>query len=145
MLLLRSNRVFKDVVELDPSTGTFRQVAGEKNVATLKVNGFFEKLNGTFVALYASSGQLFLSVEKNVIKITEGVTATVTGGARNRLLKISDENGELASIAYAIDNSSRFVGDQTPFVENEDFDFGLFISNIVTSAVRRNVVLESWS
>lgn len=145
MLLLRSNRVFKDTLELEPTKGTIRELTSQnKTGAAVKINGFFDKLDGTLVAIYAFSGHLYLRIGEKSIKIINEISVSATGSAQNRRLTVSDDSGELASVTYAIESVSISETDPTPFMENEDFDFGLFVSNVVSNVERKRVVLESW-
>lgn len=50
---------------------------------------------------------------------------------------------ELTSVRYSISDSPRFSEDPTAFVEDEDFDFGLFIANLTSSARRRRIALDN--
>ena len=145
MLLLRSKRIFKRLLELDPITGSHRELESPGNIGEpVKINGFFDNLNGVLTAIYVYSGQLFLMAGGKVINITERVDVAVSGPVGARQLRVSNENGELMVVTYSVDNAKKFENDPTPFVESEDFDFGLFVSNIAASAERRSVVLEVW-
>jgi len=42
---------------------------------------------------------------------------------------------------YVLLQAPPIPGDPTPFIEDEDFDFGLFVRNISRSSERRKVLL----
>lgn len=145
MLLLRSNRIFKNLLELDPVTGANRELS-QVDVASVagKVNGFFDYLGGVLVAIYALSGRLVLKIGERTIDIVPEVTVSVMGDLNSRQLKVMDKKGEFATLTYAVSNAPKFENDPTSFMESEDFDFGLFVANVTGSADRMSVALETW-
>lgn len=145
MLLLRSNRVFKNLLELDPVTGGNREFS-QANMASAseKVSGFFDHLGGVLVAIYAFSGHLILKIGERAISITPEVTVVTTGAPNSRKLEAFDNKIVLATVTYAVTNISKFENDPTSFIENEDFDFGLFVANLIGSTDRKAVALENW-
>lgn len=146
MLWLRSNRSFGRLLEFDPVNGKSRELLASElgeNVPK-KVSGFFDFLNGTLTAIYAFAGRLFLRIGDITIPIEEGITVIASGDASNRSLRVKQRGNELSSINYSIVDAPKFADDPTAFIENEDFDFGLFIANVASSADRRSVALETW-
>ena len=65
----------------------------------------------------------------------------VAGKPSDRILKILKNNKLLYEIHYSLDGEKIIDGDPTPFIEEEDFDFGLFMSNISSDKNRKNILL----
>jgi hypothetical protein len=47
----------------------------------------------------------------------------------------------VSELEYELLNDGPIPGDLTPFIDDEDFDFGLFVSNISKDQDRREVLL----
>ena len=137
MVLLRSNERFNDVVELDEGSGVWRKTTRLENVPS-KTDGFYSILSEVFFALFRSGNQLYVRIGDTQIELTEDVKVTVSGPPENRLITLI-ANGTRISHTYSLSSAS-IAGDITPFVEDEDSDFGLFLSNIVGSPERQAIL-----
>ena len=146
MLWLRSNRSFNRLLELDPASGESHEILatalGDK--MPKKINGFFDRLGDTLVAVHAIDGHLVLRIGTNVISLEEGIIVLVDGPSNNRLLRVLQNGNEVMSVRYSIADAPKFKNDPTPGIDDEDFDFGLFIANIAASLDRRRVALKNW-
>ena len=147
MLWLRSNHSFTTLLELDPVSGNNREVSSSDlaDKGPERINGFFDFLDGTLVALYALYGNLILRVGTEVIPLVDGVNVALESGISNHTLIVKHGERELASLTYSPTDDQKIKNDPTPFIEDEDFDFGLFVKNIASNHDRRRVVLENWS
>ena len=58
-------------------------------------------------------------------------------------LEISLKNGQLIRADYRV--GGKIEGDPTPFVEDEDFDYGLFFENVVLNENRLRRISEAWN
>jgi hypothetical protein len=56
---------------------------------------------------------------------------------------VSKKGEMVVAQVYSLDNWGKIKGDPTPFVEEEDFDFGLLIANIAGSPERQQVFIEN--
>ncbi|WP_445366009.1 hypothetical protein ACJJJB_07940 [Microbulbifer sp. ANSA001] len=143
MIWLQSNDKYNELAEYDHEEGTFtivfRNGLGAK--IPIKTVGTFAILSTVFVALYKFGQELYVRVGGQCIPLTDDVIVTVCGEVNSRLLTIKKAGVEVTSLNYTLDVSKIIPGDSTPFVEDEDFDFGLFVSNIATSSKRKRVLL----
>jgi hypothetical protein len=147
MLWLRSNHSFDTLLELDPSTEDTRVVRASElsDTAPKKINGFFDYLGATLVGLYAHNGRLMIRIANDVISLDSKISVTVSGEATCRVLTVSRDTGAPLSVTYSLRSQSTCGANPTPFVEQEYFDFGLFVANVVSDTNRRRVALETWS
>jgi hypothetical protein len=145
-LLLRSNRSFQKLLELNPSTGQCREVPGSEvsGLPPVKANGFFDTLDGVLVGIYAFERRLMLRVGERDIPLDNRVEVTLSGHSRNRKLAVQKDNENLALVEYSILDDWDPEEDPTPFIDDEDFDFGLFVANVASDPARRRVALEEW-
>lgn len=143
MVWLQSNDKYDELVEYNHSKGTFtkasRNSLGDK--APSSTDGTFAVLSAVFLALYKLGQELFVRIGDQCIPLTNDVTVIVSGPANKRLLIVKKAGNEIANFNYVLDASKKFSSDPTPFIEDEDFDFGLFISNISTNDKRKRVLL----
>jgi hypothetical protein len=147
ILILQSKSEYSKLLELNSADGTYRETqknAVDGTFPKIKINGVFDFLNGALVALYACSGHIILRIGNTVIRLDKGVEVVVSGEKSNRFLRLNQNGIEVACLRYSIADAPIFVDDPTPFVANEDSDFGLFVANIASSADRRSVALENW-
>jgi len=108
---------------------------------TIKFDGMFSEIGVNLFLMIKDRGSLIFIVNKNVINVTDDVLIEVTGKPSDRILKILKNNKLLYEIHYSLDGEKIIDGDPTPFIEEEDFDFGLFMSNISSDKNRKNILL----
>lgn len=147
VLILQSKSTYVRLLELNLINGIYRETRRaliEGKYPKIKINGVFDFLSGVLVALYAIAGCLILRIGNEVIPLDIGVGVIVNGDSGTRLLTINQDGNEVVSLIYTIPDASVFSDGLTPFVENEDFDFGLFVANVASDSGRRCVVLENW-
>lgn len=145
MVWLQSNETFDKIAVLDPLTGEMeeksRRYIGDK--APKKYHGFYSQLESIFLALYGLAGQLFLVVNKEIIEIEPDYVIQVSGPHNKRYLKIVSSGKIIKEFKYSLEQIPQpITGDPTPFVEDEDFDIGLFASNISLDPERRAVFVS---
>jgi hypothetical protein len=147
VLILQSKSTYVRLLELNLINGIYRETRRaliEGAYPKIKINGVFDFLSRVLVALYAIAGCLILRIGNEVIPLDIGVEVIVNGDSGSRLLTINKDGNEVVSLIYTISDASVFSDGLTPFVENEDFDFGLFVANVAADSGRRCVVLENW-
>ncbi len=141
MIWLQSNDKYDELAQYDHASGAYKNASRKAMTASLNTDGTFSILAGTFVALYNFEQLLFLRIGDECICLSEDVVATVSGGINNRSLTVKKSKSEILHLDYSLDHSPQFSNDPTPFIEDEDFDFGLFVSNISKSEERKRVLL----
>ncbi len=142
MLWLQDNEEYDKLMLLDPDGGQLtpqsRRVLGSE--APTQTDGFFAFLGGVFVALYRCRGELVLRVGHVTIPLADDIVAEVAGPSSRRVLSVLRGGHEIVQHVYAIDASLKFLEDPTPFVDDEDFDFGLYVANISQNRKRKEVM-----
>lgn len=146
MLWLQSNEKHDVLAELEPATGQWRQRSRSRLGASSPrgVQGFFALLSGTFTALYRYGDALFIHVGGTPHPLRHDTAIRVEGPPQARLLRISLAGRDVEALPYAVELPPSLPGDLTAFVEAEDFDFGLFVSNVSRSEERKAVLLDVW-
>lgn len=143
MIWLQLNSKYDGLAEYDHAKGMFtiasRSTLGGK--APSKTDGIFAILSTVFVALYCYGQKLFLRIGDDCIPLTSDLIVTVSGDIKDRRLIVEKAGSVIANIDYTLDMSDQFANDPTSFIEDEDFDFGLFVSNISKNNERQRVLL----
>jgi hypothetical protein len=143
MVWLRSNDRFDTIANLDDSSGAYQveKRSVENASSSTSFDGFFSLLSEQFVALYRAEGALHLRLADLRVSLAPDVIVEVSGDVQRRVLVVMRSGTEVARLQYALDPRSYFKDDPTPFLELEDLDFGLFISNVSKSPERQRVLL----
>lgn len=141
MIWLQSNKRFNDLAQLDPDTGvvTMQSRITLGNKVPQNTEGFFAVLSTIFIALYKFGQGLFIRIGNECIPLTDDVIVNVSGNPKNRELIVEKEGQEITRLDYSLDQSKMIVDDPTPFIDDEDFDFGLFVSNISKNTKRKRI------
>ncbi len=95
--------------------------------------------------LYKRDGRIIFRVcqeganrEFHLDAVTE---IAVSGPAARRELTVLRDGANVFHTTYALKEVYRCSEDTTPFIEDEDFDFGLLVSNISKNPARKEVLL----
>lgn len=135
---------YPTVAEFDPASNYFSELnrLEDKVPPDARFWGYFDKLGGQLLLLYRVGEELFLRHNNQDNRIDDDVSASFTEGAMNRLL-VTRGDETMVDITYPHPKEWRIPFDTTPFVEDEDFDFGLFIANVLTEPGRRRRVFRN--
>jgi hypothetical protein len=142
MIWLQSNEDFNRVAEFDPVNKSFKEYLREQLAGNLPqvFHGFFSRLGNLLIAVYGLNGHLAVLIDRQLFDINSDETIEVSGPAHARILKIVRGSETAFEITYNLDMVAQPIpGDSTAFVENEDFDIGLFASNISKDPDRRAI------
>lgn len=140
----------KHLFQLDTESGALAEIAtdtpgeaeGAQKLET-KPSGYFTKLGGTPVAFYAEAGRLRLRLGDETHILTGPVKVELAGEGL-RTLRIRSGEDVLARISYPNPVNPPMEFDMT-LAEEEDFDLGLFVTNVMSSQRRKTHLLERWS
>lgn len=140
-MLVQSNDSFIRVGEFDPRNGTLvefdRENASPELLAS-PLEGHFSILSGKRVVFFRSEDRLWLSIEDEVWDMTDGheVEWETLGGSS--LLRIRQGKDDAFEVRYepGPETGPPLDDDPTPFVAQEDWDFGLFIHNVLSNPQR---------
>jgi hypothetical protein len=143
MIWLQSNEQYHVLGMFDPSTGSWVEYSRDviNDSASPKTVGFFSNLGDVRIGIYGVAGVLFLVIDSDVIKLAEDETIEVDGRRDSRVLRVVNKAGYVVNeTRYSLARiPGRFSSDPTAFVDSEDFDIGLFASNVSKIAERRAI------
>ncbi|MBW2458709.1 MAG: hypothetical protein JRI68_29695 [Deltaproteobacteria bacterium] len=123
--------------ELDPETGQLGSPSVPRGA-----QGVFMQLGRTLVVLHTADGGLTLRLGAEVVELA-GATAELEGGEL-RTLQILRDGAVIARHVYP-NPVHPFMGWDLTMAEEEDFDLGLYVANVLRSPGRRRHVIDQWS
>jgi hypothetical protein len=135
------------LAELQPE-GQVKFFSREDNpqAATNLLAGYYAYLGERLVILHKLGKNLVLRMENRCISITDETRATLIELESVNTLEIFQSSELLVKIEYARPViRPPLQDDPTPFVDKEQFDFGLFIKNIINSKERQMVLLDVYT
>jgi hypothetical protein len=136
MTLLQSKDRFNDVYEIDLATGSY--CIHDRHTITSPLHGFAAILDGYLVALYRHEGQLHVRINRQDLLLDETTTATLNRAQTHHLM-IENRAGQSLNWEYTPPRiDPPLEDDLSACVEEEDFDFGIFVYNIINQPGRRN-------
>lgn len=142
-MILESKDDFDQLAAFDPSTGTYRLLSRKQHseLTNIPASGSYSIVNGAMLSLYRRGGVLYLRVGDLEFKLTDDVTSTLIQEGDNRLFQLIRSGNLLYVVRYVppVPEVALRI-DPTPFVEEEDFDFLLFVHKVLTEAGRRHRV-----
>ncbi|MDA8228556.1 MAG: hypothetical protein M0T74_12830 [Desulfitobacterium hafniense] len=145
MLWLQSNTKFDEIAEFYPDTMEFTKLSKRKlgSSAPEKFDGFFSDFGTGWLALYKQDGRLMFASSRNIFVLDDNTIVNVYGSPNQRRLEVVRDGDVIYSTLYLLDDTATFHDDPTSFIEDEDFDFGLFVSNISKSPDRKAIILST--
>lgn len=141
-MILECNDDFDQLAELDPETASVQFWSRKQHPElTASVAGCFSKVNGTMVSLYRVNGLLYFRIGDQEFEITEDSSSTLVPDGKHRVFQLHQGENTLVNLRYLTPQPEIPLSiDPTPFVEEEHFDFLLFMHNVLTVAGRRSRV-----
>jgi hypothetical protein len=141
-LLLQSKDRFDQVALLDTSTGqiSWLQKSEVYTEPPLPIKGHIAQLRGRTLCLYREAGSLYFKVDSEVFELTEDTEVEFVH-MENDLNRITIFRKGVVLFTWTYERPiihPPLKYDITPFVKEEDFDFCLFVSNVVSSSERRD-------
>ena len=138
-LLLQLSTRFSEIARFDPETTQYAFEARSDDLP-IALDGHCCLLDGVFVALYRLDQRLYLALDGHTIPLDESTKVIVSGPSQARTLSVSHPNMGTYKVDYPLTQEA-LPGDTTAFVDQEDFDFGLFLSNVAADVERQQVLL----
>lgn len=138
MLLLRSHASAWRYAQVEPDANTIRILPLWKGIhlRRKKTVGWYEHLGGSLVAIYCLKGALQLSVNGKTVAFDERIEVQVTRVGSQQSVRVAREGNSLFESSYPYRRSVSDA-DMTAGVEEEHFDFGLFLQNLARDPSRR--------
>jgi|SRR5687768_8586684 len=141
-MILACQDIFDQLAELDLRDSSVRFLSRKQHPElSASVAGSFSIVNEMMVSLYRVHGGLYFRVGDQVFQVTDDTTSTLETDGKNRRFRLLERENVLVDLTYLTPELEIPLSiDPTPFVEEEDFDFLLFVHNVLTQPGRRNGV-----
>jgi len=141
-MILACQDIFDQLAELDLRDSSVRFLSRKQHPElSASVAGSFSIVNEMMVSLYRVHGGLYFRVGDQVFQVTDDTTSTLETDGKNRRFRLLERENILVDLTYLTPELEIPLSiDPTPFVEEEDFDFLLFVHNVLTQPGRRNGV-----
>lgn len=143
-MLLQSADNFNEVIELNPISQGIIQYSKQDNpeLGVRFIEGFFATIDSHMVFLYRYKGFLYLKINGNIFKLDKDVSIDLIKGSVNTL--IIRQNGlPIFNWTYRLPKVEPMTSfNPTPFIEEEDFDFGLFVCNVLNDSERKERIFK---
>lgn len=142
-MLLQSKDEFDALMELDAITGSHRILSRKQHpeITNTPVAGGYSVVDTIPACLYRRDNALYFRLGEDECQITDDVESVLAREDGYSLFQLV-RNGKLL-VDFKYRSSPPEVPlriDPTPFIEEEDFDFLLFVHNVLEQADRRHRV-----
>lgn len=142
---IQSKDEFDCVAQFDPGTGTLKKHSRTKLEQYApqwsELAGSFSEAKNTVFVLYRNDDRIVFRTNSDEFVLDGRTIVNVIGKGRRKRMCIEKNGVSILEFEYEIVRSDTIADDSTPFADDEDFDFGLFVSNISKSTKRRDVLL----
>lgn len=141
-MILQSKDEFDQLMELNPITGR-RQFLSRKQhpeIASMRLSGGYSIVNGMIVCLYRVDNALYFRLGEEEFKIADDATSILVHENGYRLFQLVQNGNLLVNFRYRSPVYEVSNIDPTPFIDEEDFDFFLFVHNVLNQGDRRHRV-----
>jgi hypothetical protein len=139
-VLLQSQDVFDELAEVNTETWqvSFLSKRQDPSLARKPVSGRYSIVDGEMCALYRLDNKLCLRVGEQTFEITDAVEARLNRQPDIHIFQLLSNGNLLLEFTYSAPTLDvPLTDDPTPFVEEEDFDFPLFVNNVLHDTGRR--------
>ena len=140
-MLLQSKDVFDQLVDLNTESGAYRVLSRKVHpeLPATKTSGTFSIVDDTMLMLYRKNGVLYFRARDRTVELSDDVTSSLTNKHSNRVFQLLKNGKPVIGLTYLPPvHEVPLSLDPTPFMEEEDFDFLLFVHNVLTNTGRRN-------
>lgn len=152
-MLVESHDRFDDVAAFDPESGRlqpFSRGAPGKRGDLLNANGqgHFAQLGDALAVLYRHRGALWLRLGQRAANLDSPTIEVRCRRVGDMARLVLIEGGSETAVAEYVPGPSSgppVAVDPTPFVESEDWDFGLFVCNVLSDDGRRRRIYSPGS
>ncbi len=143
MLLLQSSDHFTEMMKLDPVSGEAHFVSRGDVAEPHRISGAYARVGEHLACLYRCGDRLFFSLDGKRTEVSEDAAAHLRRRGEARVLTIRQGNLTLVEWEYRLPPvNPPLEEDPTPFVDAEDFDFGLFVSNVLNDGARKDRIFR---
>lgn len=141
-MILQSHTNFDQLVELNPRLPSVQFLSRKHHPElTALIAGSFSIINEMMVSLYRIHGVLYFRIANQEFELTDDISSALETDGNYRKFRLLKGENVLVDLTYLTPESEIQLSiDPTPFVEEEHFDFLLFVHNVLTEPGRRNRV-----
>jgi hypothetical protein len=141
-MILACHDIFDQLADLDPGSPSVRFLSRKDHPElSASIVGRFSIINEMMVSLYRINGVLYFRIGDQEFELTDNVSSTLETDGNNRDFQLLKSEEVLVDLRYLTRESEIPLSiDPTPFVEEEHFDFLLFVHNVLTQPGRRDRV-----
>lgn len=143
MILLQSKDLFDDILILDPETGEYRALkrSSSPEFSEAPIGGSFADIEGHQLMLYRVGEELRFSMDDKVVVVDDDVNSTFGVFYPIAIFTLKNRGVEEVSFKYKLsDLQQPILGDTTAHIGEEDFDFCLFVHNVLNDPERRRFI-----
>ncbi len=144
---LQCQEKYDSVAEFNPAEGIVRrysrQVLGARAPKIENIDGWFSDVKNSTFILYKYKDNIFFRANDKEFILDNKTEVEVFGPREKRKLYVKHNGLIIFDTAYELTREGAIPNDPTPFIDKEDFDFGLFVSNISKNQKRKDVLLKS--
>lgn len=146
LMLVKSHDRYAVLGVFDPQSGRLDEipridpVTGQDRTTADLICGHFTIVAETVVVFYRYNGYLWLRLGRDARQLEPGPSPFRYSRVHDRArMSLVDGAREVVSVEYTAgpESGPPLSKDMTPFVETEDWDFGLFVHNRLRSKARR--------
>ncbi len=141
-MILQCYTDFDQLAELDQSIPSVRFLS-LKHHPELKASiaGTFSIINEMLVSFYRVHGVLYLRIADQEFELTNDTSSALETDGNYRKFRLLKGKNVLVDLTYLLPELEIPLSiDPTPFVEEENFDFLLFVHNVLSQPGRRDRV-----
>ena len=135
---LQSSDYFSRVGQLNTATNTITECSKESD--KLVVGGWYSEVDGRHFAIFANEGRLYVFLGNRTLGVTRETKASDFPFKGHRKFEVIE--GGLPVFTKTYTPRSALQGDVTPFLEDEDEDFLIFVKNIINNPDRQKILIE---
>jgi hypothetical protein len=144
-VILQRHTVFDTWGDFNPETGMLRTFSKKSASKCGPTSGLFDYLGETLVILYRLDDNLYLLVGNRQMQMADHVIEIDSSGGR-RIFRVIAGDATVLELAYdqpIIDPP--LSEDWTQMVEEDHFDFGLFLANLSRDHIRQShMYVDEW-
>lgn len=143
MIIIASYLTSKEVASFDITTGVLSRMDRSALPDGARVSGTYGLVGRIHVVLYRKVDQLQLRVGERLFDHADMLKVSRRRVGEGFVLSIDMNGRQSVELAYEpVVLDPPLAMDETPFMEKEDFDFGLFLVNVLTDPRRRSRIFS---
>lgn len=144
MITLRVRGAFAQLAEFDPDSKRIdnrKRAPGE----AVRTSGWIGRIGNDEVLFYKHGGALYLFIRGRTFP-ANGTQAHLTAQGKTRRFELRHDGDSLLDLTYSTPTISPPINDVlSPGESEEDYDYALFLKNVLNDPARMAVCLEAWA